>query len=126
MALFDYFRRRDPAVPQGATGAAPEQSATPSERERALQLLHEVIDPEAGIDVVDMGLVLRVAVDAERVDVDLAMTSPACPMGEMMSDNAREVLRREWPGRKIHVRLDRDYRWTPAAMSPAARARLGW
>ena len=124
MGLLDFFRRKEGAAPAGDAAATAALSGP--DAARALDLMREVIDPEVGIDVVDMGLVLRVATSDERVAVDLAMTSAACPMGESMVDDAREVLQQEWPQREIEVRLMRDFRWSPERMSARARMNLGW
>ena len=124
MGLLDFFRRKDGDAP--VDDAAATAALSGPDAARALELMRKVIDPEVGIDVVDMGLVLRVATSDKRVAIDLAMTSAACPMGEVMVDDARGVLGQEWPQREIEVRLMRDFQWSPARMSAQGRARLGW
>jgi len=60
--------------------------------EDILLALKKVIDPELGINVVDLGLVCRAAHVADGIEVALAMTSPACPLGEMMVEEAKLAL----------------------------------
>jgi metal-sulfur cluster biosynthetic enzyme len=55
--------------------------------------LRTVNDPEVGMNVVDLGLVYRVAVDGADVRVELTMTSPACPLGDVIVENARGAIR---------------------------------
>jgi metal-sulfur cluster biosynthetic enzyme len=91
-----------------------------------LAALKSVIDPELGINVVDLGLVCRAARVADAIEVALAMTSPACPLGEMMVEEARLALQESFPdASSIHVELVRDLAWSPERMSEEGRRQLG-
>lgn len=91
-----------------------------------LAALKKVIDPELGINVVDLGLVCRAARVADAIEVALAMTSPACPLGETMVEEARLILQETFPDApSIHVELVRDLAWSPERMSEEARRQLG-
>jgi metal-sulfur cluster biosynthetic enzyme len=64
-----------------------------AEQEDILEALRDVVDPELGINVVDLGLVYGVDVDAERVaTIDMTLTSAACPLTDVIEDQAREAL----------------------------------
>ena len=64
-----------------------------AEQEDILEALRDVVDPELGINVVDLGLVYGVDVDAERVaTIDMTQTSAACPLTDVIEDQAREAL----------------------------------
>jgi metal-sulfur cluster biosynthetic enzyme len=64
-----------------------------AEQEDILEALRDVVDPELGINVVDLGLVYGVDVDAERVaSIDMTLTSAACPLTDVIEDQAREAL----------------------------------
>ncbi len=90
------------------------------------EALRQVIDPELGLDVVELGLVYRVDIDGAIVSVDLTMTTPACPLGEHIVRDAEERLRAIEGVSRALVRLVWDPPWGPERMSPAARAALGW
>lgn len=61
--------------------------------EQIYSLLKEVIDPEVGVDIVNLGLVKEVIVDGENVDVNLVLTTTACPMIDYLKDQVkRKVL----------------------------------
>ncbi len=90
------------------------------------QALRAVIDPDVGIDIVEMGLIEDIAVGDGRVAVDVIMTTPICPQGEAIRDEAESVLRRAAPAAAVTVRLLTEPMWTPDRLGPAARARLGW
>jgi len=85
------------ATAQDATAqdAAPGTGAAEltAEQEDVLEALRDVVDPELGINVVDLGLVYGVGVDAERIaTIDMTLTSAACPLTDVIEDQAREAL----------------------------------
>jgi len=89
--------------------------------------LRTVIDPEAGMNIVDLGLVYGIEIQERKVIVDLTMTSPACPMGEMITEEAEDALRDALPeSATVEVRLVWSPPWEPSMMSDAAREHFGW
>jgi len=79
------------------------------------------------MNVVDLGLVYGVTVDGVDVRVELTMTSPACPLGDVIVENAAAAIRAAAPdARTVDVVLVWDPPWTPDRMSDAARAKFGW
>jgi metal-sulfur cluster biosynthetic enzyme len=89
--------------------------------------LRRVDDPEAGMNIVDLGLVYGVEVAAGAVHVDVTMTTAACPMADMIVDQARDAIAGIVPeGTEIDVRLVWDPPWTPDKMSGLAREHFGW
>ncbi|KAA3653000.1 MAG: metal-sulfur cluster assembly factor [Proteobacteria bacterium] len=88
--------------------------------------LKQVIDPEVGMNIVDLGLIYRIAVTDTRIAVDMTMTSPACPMGQMIMDEVDAALRRVAPDHARQVELVWQPEWTPAMMSDTAKAHFGW
>jgi len=93
---------------------------------RVLETLAEVIDPELGMNVVELGLVYGVDVEAGRVHVRLTMTTPACPLGEQIMRDAEERVRAVAGVEDVDVELVWEPPWTPSRMSPSAREALGW
>lgn len=89
--------------------------------------LREVIDPELGINIVDLGLVDKIDVDDECVHVRLTMTTPACPLGEYIVRDAERRLRATPQlGRAVHVELVWEPPWEPSRMSADAKRLLRW
>ncbi|MDH4216936.1 MAG: metal-sulfur cluster assembly factor [Gallionella sp.] len=102
------------------------QAIMPSEEE-VRTALRGVIDPEVGLNIVDLGLIYGVEISDGKVHVDLTMTTPACPMGEMILDNARQALTALAPaGTEIELKLVWEPPWTPDRMSEHARKHFGW
>jgi len=72
---------------------AGEGTVLTAEQEDVLEALRDVVDPELGINVVDLGLVYGVDVDADRIaTIDMTLTSAACPLTDVIEDQAREAL----------------------------------
>ncbi|MDA8108741.1 MAG: metal-sulfur cluster assembly factor [Betaproteobacteria bacterium] len=91
------------------------------------EALRGVFDPEIGENVVDLGLVYRVECTPGRVELDLTMTSPACPMSDSIAQDAESAIRAACPeARTVHVAVVFEPAWTPERMSDAARQRFGW
>ena len=63
----------------------------------------------------------------DRVDIDLTMTSPTCPMGEMIEDDARRAVEAVLPeGMHVGLHIVWNPPWSPEFMSDAARRHFGW
>jgi len=94
--------------------------------EAVTQALRDVYDPEIGVNVVDLGLVYRVEVHGENVDVDMGMTTPACPAADMLVETAEQAIRAIDGVREVHVELVWDPPWTPDRMDDDIKRALGF
>jgi metal-sulfur cluster biosynthetic enzyme len=89
--------------------------------------LAEVVDPELGIDIVALGLVYEASIDDGVARVRMAMTSPTCPLGDVIARDVEAAIRRHRPELGVvDVEIVDQPAWTPARMSAEARAALGW
>ena len=92
-----------------------------------LEALKAVIDPELGINIVDLGLIYHAARSTNGIDIALTMTTPACPLGEMMTQEIKTVLHGRFPEiSDVHVDLVWDPPWSPELMSEESRRQLGF
>jgi metal-sulfur cluster biosynthetic enzyme len=90
--------------------------------EAVREALRQVDDPEAGMNIVDLGLVYGVEVTPDAVHVDLTMTTAACPMADMIVGEARDAIAAIAPvGATIDVRLVWDPPWTPDRLTGIAK-----
>lgn len=95
--------------------------------EEVRQALATVDDPEAGMNIVDLGLVYAIETEPGRVRVSMTMTSPACPVAPYLVDEAAAAIRTVAPeGTDVQVELVWDPPWTPDLMSSEAQAKFGW
>ena len=92
-----------------------------------LDALRDVDDPEAGMNIVDLGLVYGVDVNPGSVHVALTMTTAACPMTDMIVEEVRAaIVAMTPPETRVDVELVWDPPWTPERMTGIAREHFGW
>ncbi len=97
------------------------------EQDQVRDILRKVVDPEVGINIVELGLIYRIESMPAHVLIEMTMTSPACPMGDLIEDDARQELARGLPpGRQVALRLVWEPPWDPSMMSESARTHFGW
>ncbi len=92
-----------------------------------LDALATVIDPELGMNIVDLGLVYEIRVGGDTVSISLTMTTPACPIASHLVSQVKTTLCNQFSGlRTIEVQLVWEPAWNPLMMSWKARSQLGW
>jgi metal-sulfur cluster biosynthetic enzyme len=95
--------------------------------ERIREALRAVMDPEIGINIVDLGLVYGVEVRGNDVHITLTMTTRACPLHEYITETARTAVRQALPeAERVEVEMVWDPPWSPAMMSAEAKRQMGW
>lgn len=101
----------------------------PTDPERVVNdLLHQVMDPEVGVNIVDLGLVRNVMVDdAGNVFIQMTLTTPSCPLGPYMKQSIADALDNASWVESTDVQFVWEPLWDPRIdLSPAARQQLGW
>jgi metal-sulfur cluster biosynthetic enzyme len=88
--------------------------------------LRDVYDPETGINVVDLGLILAIERADAEVVVLMTLTTPFCPAGDAITGGVERRLAGEPDVPAVRVALTFDPPWTPARISDTGRADLGW
>ncbi len=88
--------------------------------------LTNVIDPELGLDFVELGLIYGVEIDGGHVHVTFTLTTPACPIGPQVSEQMQEFIG-ELPGvEEVVPTMVFTPPWTPEKMSEDAKFALGY
>lgn len=82
--------------------------------------LRQVIDPELGCNIVDLGLIYGLDIQDGRVAVQMTLTSPGCPMGSALAEGVRATLNRLPGVTGVEVNLVWDPPWSPSMIDPAA------
>ena len=90
------------------------------------EALENVIDPELGLDFVELGLVYDVEVESGRVDITFTLTSPGCPIGPQVSEQMKEFVGELEGVDEVVPRMVFTPPWTPDKMSEDAKFALGF
>lgn len=117
----------DPLTTQESSEESASESGTGEVGDAELiDALKQVIDPELMINIVDLGLVYNVEQQAEaKVAVDMTLTSPACPAGPQIIQQAKMALERLDGVKEAEIKLTMTPPWTPERMTDDARDQLG-
>ena len=94
-------------------------------RDDVLNALRQVNDPELGINLVDLGLIYGVEIVEGKVQVDMTLTTPGCPMHSFIARQAWHAVNNLAGATDTTIRIVWEPRWTPDRLSPVARAQLG-
>lgn len=87
--------------------------------------LRHVIDPELGINIIDLGLVYGIEITDSRVRVVMTMTSPACPLGDYLKDMVESTVKTCVPGvQEVEIALVWEPAWDADMMSADAKRQL--
>lgn len=85
----------------------------------ALAALEQVVDPEIGLNVVDLGLIYQLDFDEEhkKIFVTMTLTTQFCPMGESITAAVKRVMEHTFPGEEVRVELSFDPPWSHERIS---------
>jgi metal-sulfur cluster biosynthetic enzyme len=93
--------------------------------ETVLENLKQIIDPEVGINIVDMGLIYGVDIKEETVGITMTLTSPGCPAGGQLVNGTQNVTQQLEGVDEVNIDVVWTPPWTPEMMTDDARDELG-
>ena len=94
--------------------------------EEVTEALTNVIDPELGLDFVELGLIYGVEVKESRVDVSFTLTTPACPIGPQVTEQIKEFVGELEGVETVEATMTFSPPWSPELMSEDAKFALGY
>lgn len=96
--------------------------------DKALDDLHNVMDPEIGLNVVDLGLIYQLDFDDANKEIycTMTLTTQFCPMGESIQDGVNNSLQQTFPEYTPEVNVIFDPPWSAEKISPEGRDYLNW
>lgn len=97
-----------------------------AEKGEVLQALKDIIDPELGVNIVDLGLVYDVDVREDEAFIRMTLTSIGCPIGTKLAEGVRQGALQVAGVKNAHVEVVFDPPWSTDRMSEQARDQLGW
>ena len=90
-----------------------------------IEALKQVIDPELMINIVDLGLIYEVSQEESTVNVEMTLTSPACPAGPQIIQQSKMALEQLEDVDEAQIKLVMTPPWSPERMTDEARDQLG-
>jgi metal-sulfur cluster biosynthetic enzyme/nitrite reductase/ring-hydroxylating ferredoxin subunit len=114
------------SIPVAAATSAVAPAAEDVDDAAILEALRQVIDPELMINIVDLGLIYTIQHVAPKVNVEMTLTSPACPAGPQIIQQSKMVLERLPGVSDVQIKLVMSPPWTPDRMTDEARDQLGF
>lgn len=92
---------------------------------KVMETLKQVIDPEIGCNIVDLGLIYNVAIDGGKVRVEMTLTTQGCPMHESIAWGVKTALLNLEEVEEADVQVVWDPPWHPGMMTEVGRASVG-
>lgn len=98
------------------------------EEKQILDAMRQVIDPEVGVNIVDLGLIYGVEFSGpDKVKVTMTMTTMGCPLHAFLQDEAKKYIKKSFPDiKEVETLLVWEPAWSSDMMSEAAKSQLGW
>lgn len=93
---------------------------------KVIELLEGVLDPDIGINIIDLGLVYNVAADADGITVDMTLTTRDCPVSQSLVEEVEFRILYNLPKEKYKVNLIFDPPWENSFISKKGLAFLGF
>ena len=97
-----------------------------ADRSTVVAQLYDVIDPEVGVNIVDLGLLYQVRLVDDQALIQMTLTTPGCPLGGYIEDSIDRALFGVPGVSHVSVDLVWDPPWGPELMSDEAKRQLGW
>ena len=94
-------------------------------KEKILEALSQVYDPEIPIDIVNLGLVYKVTIDNDIVNLEMTMTSPGCPSAREIIMEAQTIVSELDGVKETNIEIVWDPPWSPEKMSEEAKLSMG-
>jgi metal-sulfur cluster biosynthetic enzyme len=90
------------------------------------EVLRDVIDPELGLDFVELGLIYDIEIEGGNVKITFSLTTPACPIGPQVSEQIEEYVSELDGVEQVEPVMTFSPPWTPERMSEDAKFALGF
>jgi metal-sulfur cluster biosynthetic enzyme len=107
-------------------GAGGDGATSGLTKERVLEALKNVHDPELGINIVDLGLVYEVRIDDGTVHIEYTLTTMGCPIGPLIESQMHQLLSGFPEIKEVDAQMVLRPPWSPEMMSEEAKAALGY
>ncbi len=95
-------------------------------QEEVIDKLRQCLDPELGVNIVDLGLIYSITIDQSRVSVQMTLTTPGCPLDAYFVRDITSRLKKNEQISDVSVEFTFDPPWNPTKMSSESKDLLGF
>ena len=88
-------------------------------------LLKTVLDPDVNVNIVDLGLIYSINISDSNIMVQMTLTSPTCPMGDVIFESIKNTIQSACPEMEVQVKLVWDPPWNSDMISEIGKMELG-
>jgi metal-sulfur cluster biosynthetic enzyme len=98
-----------------------------TEEKKIFELLKGVVDPELMVNIIDLGLIYGVTYNerGHKIDIDLTLTSPGCPMGGLIIEDAQQLIESSYHNFEVNINLVWEPVWSVENLTEAGKEALG-
>ncbi|MGC8924072.1 MAG: metal-sulfur cluster assembly factor [Candidatus Micrarchaeia archaeon] len=94
-------------------------------KDDVMNALKQVVDPELGINVVDLGLIYSIDINNSRVGIKMTLTTPMCPLATLLVENVKSAVEKMEGVKHVEVEVVFDPPWSIEKIRPEIREKLG-
>ncbi|MGC9058104.1 MAG: metal-sulfur cluster assembly factor [Candidatus Micrarchaeia archaeon] len=94
-------------------------------KDDVMNALKQVVDPELGINVVDLGLIYSIYINNSRVGIKMTLTTPMCPLATLLVENVKSAVEKMEGVKHVEVEVVFDPPWSIEKIRPEIREKLG-
>ncbi len=91
---------------------------------KIIEEIKKIYDPEIPVNIYDLGLIYKIQVSNDNVDIDMTLTSPNCPVAESLPKQVKDNIKNVNGVSKVNLNIVWDPPWTKDKMSEAAKLEL--
>jgi len=110
---------------QNSTTVTPDGGHAALTEPEARTLLKNVIDPDIGVNIVDLGLIYKIDIDGGNIQVDMTLTTPACPYGPQLIQETTYILKSQDGVDDVKIDIVWDPPWSMDLISEATKLEMG-
>jgi len=93
-------------------------------REKVIEKLKEIYDPEIPVDIYNLGLIYGIEINGNDVNILMTLTAPGCPLAQTLSEEVREKLSEIEGIGNVNVEVTWEPQWTPEMITEEGRKKL--
>ncbi|RMD45748.1 MAG: metal-sulfur cluster assembly factor [Aquificota bacterium] len=93
------------------------------------EILKNICDPEIPIDIVNLGLVKNVSINDKKINIEMTLTTPRCPLEELIKNLIINAIKEKYPDLEVNIKFVFNKPWTTEDISKEGKEKLrnlGW